>query len=114
MASKSVEKGIMAMKRQIEQEIDQTLNCLGENSGIEVSDLFVDAVSSKICLLQTRRGIGYQNKAFYPVVIVLMVVFNFAILAASITPRQATAQTDDPMSVIASEYGIGQEIDTAF
>ena len=105
MTSKPLERD-KTMKR-IEQEIDRTLNCLGDADGIEVSGLFIETVSSKVNGLRGRRGPGYRSKAFYPVVIVLMVVFNLAVLAAVLVPQTQTTQTVDPMSAMASEYGIG-------
>lgn len=99
----------MTMKHNIEQEIDKTLNCLGVDQDIQVSPLFVDMVSQKAGHLRTRRGVGYQSKAYYPVVILLMVGLNLAVLAANYRSQEsATGETDDQIGVIASEYGIGQ------
>lgn len=103
------------MKRNIEHEIDQTMNCLSESDSIQVSDLFIDAVSGKISGLHTRRGIAYRSRAFYPVIVLLMVGLNLAALLGLFGKRQsAQSQSYDPVSVMASEYGIGESSYSAF
>ena len=97
------------MKRKIEQEIDQTLNCLNDSSSIQVSPFFIDTVSNQISHMQTRRGIGYRTQKFYPVVILLMAVLNVTVFMTGLGTRQTeTEGGSDQISVIASEYGIGQ------
>lgn len=97
------------MKTNIQQEIDKTLGCLGEQANIEVSPLFIDGLSEKIAHLRTRRGHAYRSRAFYPVVVLLMVGLNAAALMGYFGKQQSAGdQSYDPISVVASEYGIGQ------
>lgn len=103
------------MNHKIEQEIDRTLSCLDASDSIQPSDFFLDSLSNKLSHLRTRRGIGYRNRSFYPVVILLMVLLNLTVLLASLgAGRSATDGIYDQDSVIANEYGIGQSSYVAF
>ena len=102
------------MKRQIEQEIDLTLNCLNEFKDIQVSPVFMDTLSGKISHLQMHRNIGYQSGAFYPVVIMLLVVMNIAILVESFGKQRLESGQYDQTGIMVTEYGMGQNSYTAF
>ena len=97
------------MDNRIEQEINKTLECFGGSLDIQASPLFAETLSGRIANIRVSRSVGYRNRAFYPVVIMLMVVLNFATLMASFTGQgQVNNGTEYQASVIASEYGIGQ------
>ena len=97
------------MKRNIQQQIDRTLECLGNQADIEVNPVFIDALSDKIAHLRTRRGLAYRSRAFYPVAALLMVMLNAAALMGYFGKQQPVSdQSYDALGVVASEYGIGQ------
>lgn len=103
------------MKTNIQHEIDKTLDCLGEQGNVEVSPAFVDAFSNKIGHLHARRNLGYRSRAFYPVIVLLMVMLNAAALMGYFGKQgSASEQSYDEVAVVASEYGVGQSSYTTF
>ena len=63
------------MENRIEQEINRTLGCMGDGVDIQVGPLFAENLSSRIANMRVSRSVGYRNRAFYPVMILLMVVY---------------------------------------
>ena len=97
------------MENRIEQEINKTLECMGDSLDIQVSPLFAENVNSRIADMRVSRSVGYRSRAFYPVAILLMVVLNIGALIISFTgQQQVDTAVENQISVIASEYGIGQ------
>jgi len=103
------------MENRIKQEINRTLECMGESLDIQVSPLFTDKLSNKIADIRVCHNVGYRNRAFCPVAILLMVVLNFAALTVSFAgQRQVDSGSDFQAGVMASEYGIGQDNNVNF
>ncbi len=97
------------MENRIEQEINKTLKCMGESLDIQVSPLFAENVNSRIADMRVSRSVGHRSRAFYPVAILLMVVLNLTALMISFRgQQQVDTAVENQISVIASEYGIGQ------
>jgi hypothetical protein len=98
------------MENRIEQEINRTLEYMSDSIDIQVSPLFAENLSSRIANMRVSSSLGYRNRALYPVAILLMVVLNFAALTASFTGQsQVNGGTDYQATLLASEYGIGQD-----
>jgi len=103
------------MENRIEQETNRTLECMGEGPDIRVSPLFTEKLSNKIADIRVCHSVGYRNRAFCPVAILLMVVLNFAAITMSFGgQRQVDSESDYQAGMIASEYGIGQSGYTSF
>lgn len=97
------------MENRIEQEINKTLQYMGNDFDIQVSAVFAENLSSRIANMRVSRSVGYRNRAFYPVAIVLLVALNFAACLASFKGRQPVNNvSNNQVSVLANEYGIGQ------
>jgi hypothetical protein len=79
------------------------------DADIEVGPLFAEKLSNKLTAISVPRGIGYQNRAFYPAAIVLLIVLNLAINIVSFKAKQTVnLVSPDQASILANEYGIGQ------
>ena len=103
------------MENRIEQEINKTLQCLDGSFDIQVSPSFAEKLNGSIAEIRVARGVVYRSRAFYPVVILLMVALNFAALTMNFGGRrQVDGGSENQASVIASEYGIGQSGYTSF
>ena len=108
-------KGQLKMNRQVEQEIDRTLDWLGKQEDIQVSPLFIETLCSKVGHLRTHRSVGHRNRYSYLVAISLMAALNIAVLIATLCVGQPVGgETYDSTDVIAREYGIGQSTQIAF
>ena len=102
------EKGL-EMENRIEQEINKTFECMGDSFDIQVSDLFAERLSSRISNIRFSHRVGYRNRAFYPVVIILMVFLNLAVGLMSFKGQdQISGTTGSKVSIMASEYGFAQ------
>jgi hypothetical protein len=102
------------MENRIEQEINDTLRYLDKNPDIGVSSSFVGDVSSRIAGMRISRGGGYRSRRFYPVVIVLLIALNLVTGLVALKGQQSTSAISNinQGSVLASEYGIGQNSNT--
>jgi len=97
------------MKNRIEQEINKTLQHLGDSFDIQPSGLFTENLSSRIAKVRISHGVGYRTRAVYPVAILLMILLNFAILAVNFTnQRPVDGEVDSHAGIMADEYGLGQ------
>jgi len=97
------------MENRIEHQINKTLECLGRDVDIQVSPLFAEKLSNRLAAMRVSRIIGYRNRAFYPVAIVLLIVLNLATSLVSFKGQQpVNFVSNNQVSVLASEYGIGQ------
>ena len=97
------------MKNRIEQEINKTFECMGDGFDIQVSDLFTERLNSRISGIRFSHRVGYRNRAFYPVVIILMVFLNLAVGLMSFKGQdQVSTASDSKTSIMASEYGFAQ------
>lgn len=98
------------MAKNIEQEIDRTLACLGEGTDVQLSPMFVERLSSRAAQVRPARRVGYGSRSFYPVVVAVLVVLNAAVGMARWAGRERGDVTgQDQISVMASEYGIGEQ-----
>lgn len=103
------------MDNRIENQINKTLECMGRDGDIEVSPLFTEKLSDRLAAMRVSRSIGYRNRTFYPVAIVLLIVLNLAITLASFKVKQsASSVSTSQTNVLASEYGIGQSKNMTF
>ncbi|MCK4998968.1 MAG: hypothetical protein KAS23_05515 [Anaerohalosphaera sp.] len=97
------------MDKNIENEINLTLQCFGESSDINVAPSFIDNLTGRLDGIHPRRGPGYTNRSFYPVMIALMVVLNFTAFFVSYKGNLKTASaSSSSTNVLAAEYSIGQ------
>ncbi len=103
------------MEKKIEQEINRTLACLNDNIDIQCNPRFSENLSRKISDIRVSRGLGYRNRAFYPVVIGLLAVLNITAGLVSFTEQEPINNaSDNQVSVLASEYGLGHDDYIAF
>ena len=97
------------MKDRIEQEVDRTLECMKDGLGVPVSPLFAEKLSRRIARVQVRRASGYGGRMSYAVVIVLLIALNVTAGLVSLKARQRVGSASStPESVLAQEYGMGQ------
>lgn len=103
------------MDKRIEQEINKTLNCIEGNPDIQISPLFTENLNSKIASIKVSRITGYQSFVFYPALIVLLVILNFSTGFVSFKDhKQVNGSSNNQISILANEYGIGQNSDMTF
>ena len=97
------------MENRIQQEIDKTLECMQDGLDMPVNPLFANRLSQRMAGMRVPRGAGYRSRVSYPVVIVLLVVLNLTTGLVSLRARQSANETsDNPATVLATEYGVGQ------
>jgi len=97
------------MEDRIEQEIDKTLDCMGDCFDVQVSPLFAEELSGRIAGIRVSRGIWCRSRIFYPVAIALLVVLNVTAGLVSLSRQQPVNDvSNNQVSVLASEYGISQ------
>ncbi len=86
-------------------EVEKTLQ-LFDDSRIEVNSMFADQLSGRIADMRASRRI-YRSSAFYPAVIVLLIVLNISACMFNFAGHDNTDNEDYQVSVMASEYSIG-------
>jgi len=97
------------MEDRIKQEVSKTLAFMGAGSEIQVSGDFAENLSRRIAGVRVYRGAWYRSRAFYPVVIALLIALNVAAMAIKFKVQETRGGAlDNQASVLASEYGIGQ------
>ena len=105
------------MNTHIQQEIDRTLDCLGDGLDIQVNPLFVQGLTNRMARLQIKQVSGYQRRASYPAVIAILLVLNLGagLLSFKTGAWLSTAEvSDNPVSVLALEYGLEQRPQLSF
>ena len=97
------------MDKNIQNEINLTLQCLGESADIQVTPSFVDTLTGRLDGIHPRRGFAYPNRSFYPAMIALMVIFNLTAFFVSFKGnQQVVPASSSQVNVLAAEYSIGQ------
>jgi hypothetical protein len=103
------------MENRIQQEIDKTLACMADGLDVSVNPLFWEGLNRRMANVHVSRGPGYRTRVSYPLVIVLLMVMNLATCLVSVKARQPVSETvASPESVLASEYGLGQDDPMSF
>lgn len=105
------------MDKHIQQEIDKTLDCLEDGLDIPFNPLFMQGLNSRMARLQVSQDPGYRRRVSYPAVIVMLLVLNLGAGWMSFKARawQSVSETSDsPARILATEYGLGQQIQLSF
>ena len=97
------------MDKNIENEINLTLQCLGDSDNVRVSSSFVDSMAHRLEGVHPRRGLGNTNRSFYSAIIALMVLLNITAFFVNLkSNQQAAPVSSSHADVLAEEYSIGQ------
>ena len=97
------------MNDRIQQEVDKTLECLGDGPDIPTNPLFAEKLSRRVAGVRMSRAGGVGSRISYPLVIAVLIILNVAAAWVSLGSRPAGSDTSSSAeSVLASEYGIGQ------
>lgn len=97
------------MKDRIQQEVDRTLECLNDGLDIPADPLFAKRLSQRVAGVRMSRSGGVGSRISYPVVIVLLIVLNLAAGVMRFRAHQSSSEVSSSSeSVLASEYGLGQ------
>ncbi len=103
------------MKNRIEQEVNKTLECMGDDFEIQVSPGFAENLNRRISDGGISRGVSFRSRSFYPVMIVVVLVLNLAIgLTAFTGDKYNESGADNQLSSLASEYGMNSNNYSAF
>jgi hypothetical protein len=96
------------MNKEIENEINRTLEHFNDGIDVQVSPLFAESISSRIRGVN-RPGKGRYSRAFYPTVIILLLLLNVSSGLLNLQKGRADISPQEKVSILASEYGMAQD-----
>jgi len=105
------------MDKRVQQEIDKTLDCFEDGLDIPVNPMFMQGLNSRMARLQVKQVSGHQRRISYPVVIVILLVLNLGTGLLSFKAKawsSVSEASNSPASILAAEYGLGQQIQLSF
>lgn len=105
------------MDSRIQQEIDKTFDCLEEGLNISINPMFVQGLNQRMARLQVQQVSGYQRRFSYATMIILLLVLNLGASWLSFKAQSwsSTAKhSNSPASILATEYGLGQQNQLSF
>ena len=101
-------KGLI-MNSRIENEINKTLECMGNDTIIEPTPFFVDNVYKKIGEAKKAKRLPYRSRIIYPAAIIVLVAMNLTVLWSNYSKHDRSDIESSNASVMAREYGLNQD-----